>query len=94
MLQGMVRAAGTFSELQGSGFSFGLEAMEDEEHTVVEKHGQSPDHHDCQGSINKWKRQNSDSSQVVTVQLNVNNPTLGSHSCTRWHSHHMLGTVN
>ncbi|PNF34547.1 hypothetical protein B7P43_G10751 [Cryptotermes secundus] len=60
---GMVRAAGTFSELQGSGFSFGLEAVEGEERTVIKKLGQSPDHHDCQGSSNKWKRQNSDSSQ-------------------------------
>lgn len=91
MLQGMVRAAGTFSELQGSGFSFGLEAVEGEERR------QSPDHHDCQGSINKWKRQNSDSSQVVrrtfssiivTLQLNVNNLMLGSHS------HLMLCTMN
>jgi hypothetical protein len=65
MLQGMVRAAGTFSELQGSGFNFGLEAVEGAEPTVIEKHGQSPHHHDCQGSINKWKRQNSDSSQVA-----------------------------
>jgi hypothetical protein len=61
-----VRAAGTFSELQGSGFSFGLEAAEGDRHTAIERHGQSPDHRDRQGSINRWKRQNSDSSQVVT----------------------------
>jgi hypothetical protein len=91
MLQGMVRAAGTLSELKGCSFNFGLEAVEDVEHTVKEKHGQSPDHHDCQGSTNKWKRQNSGSSQVrqgtsasitVTLQLNINNLRLGSHSCT------------
>jgi hypothetical protein len=69
MLQGMVRAAGTFSELQGTGFNFGLEAVEGVEHTVIKKHGQSPVHQDCQGSINKWKRQNSESSQVKELSL-------------------------
>jgi hypothetical protein len=102
MLQGMVRAAGTLSEVKESGFNFGLEAVEDVRHTVNEKHGQSPDHHDCQGSTNRWKRQNSGSSQVrqgasasitVTMQLNINNLRLGSHSSTHWHSHLMLDTM-
>jgi hypothetical protein len=65
MLQGMVKAAGTLSELKSSGFNFGLETAQDVGHAVIEKHGQSPDHHDRPGSSNRWKRQNSDTSQVM-----------------------------
>jgi hypothetical protein len=68
-LQGTIGATGTFSELQSSGLNFarqlGLEAVEDDGNAVSEQSTGSPDNHDSFGSLKKWKRQNSISSEVV-----------------------------
>lgn len=68
-MQGTVEATGTFSELQRSGLNFakqlGLESMEDDRNDVYEQSGESPNHHDSHGSLYKWKRQNSDSCEMV-----------------------------
>ncbi|KDR24429.1 putative multidrug resistance-associated protein, partial [Zootermopsis nevadensis] len=68
---GTVGATGTFSELQRSGLNFarqlGLELMEDNGNTVYEQSGGSPGHYESHDSLHKFKRQNSDSSELSSL---------------------------
>jgi hypothetical protein len=70
-LQGAVEAAGTFTELQGSrqldfARQLDLELEEGKENNLNIMSVNLPAHCNAQHSVNKWQRQDSESSQVVS----------------------------
>jgi hypothetical protein len=70
ILQGAVEAVGTFTQLQGSGQldcarQLDLEEVEGKEENLNMMSVRLPLHCNAQHSVNKWQRQDSESSQVV-----------------------------
>lgn len=70
ILQGAVEAVGTFTQLQGSGqldcaTQLDLELMEGKEENLNMMSVRLPVHCNAQCSVNKWQRQDSESSQMV-----------------------------
>jgi hypothetical protein len=70
-LQGTVEAVGTFTQLKGSGQldfarQLDLELVETKESNLIVMNISLPVHCNAQHSVNKWQRQDSESSCVVS----------------------------
>jgi hypothetical protein len=72
-LQGVVEAVGMFAELQNSGLDFAkqleLEVGEDTDDNLNKMRARPSDYHGSQRSVNSRRRQDSESSQVVSSVL-------------------------